>query len=1091
MATYIKGHKNFYPDIKPFTPDYKFLSATLDARQAIYDHNWKAQNDLYNRVVYSDLTNPNSIEYQRQFTEKLGPQLEKISGLDLSLQQNVESAKSVFAPFFQDDTVVYDMVWTGRFNDSVKEYNQLASSNKEEVRQLASADVGLQKLDIDRRKFMNAGRDEILNQPLPELVLDADLVRNAQKFLSELDPELTITMPVPNLIDTGKVDKKGNPIFKEDNKWIITQTNGSLIEGAAYEQIVNSLYNDPRVTKYYDAKSYVQANMFAREALESGQVASEDQGLQLWASETIARIKAKNLEYQGEAEYAVRKANQVNINWSNYAESNGIVPGSLDEQIMQNNLDQAEQLEAELNRYLNQNTFADSDDPDNMATYNKAATLLANYNMDMDMRTAARQFSQRGMKVEQEVNEYSLAEYESRLKRNEASHKYRLDSKLQDAKYNWEMLLKGGPGMGLNWGGVTQEYTGAGSNFTVDEGGEIILENDYTALDALTMEKDFNILQNEMVSMLPDMIVDSGKYDADEDGQYTIPLVSNPDPDNDSDWYTGDIAGITQILGTRVKDDDDLDTDQFEYRDAINNVFGEMQDYYNNTWDVHNADPNKTGDQTLFNSIHERLFGGGAGELPGLAKRFQLYNQAVTLSEEDKTNKINTINASLLKISENDLNSVQHDIREVYGSGWVPPLDDNGNFMSKDAYMKKMYKTIEEAVSNGELDPNQDIDEKWAIDFDLVDDNAVQTVPLPGGGFAVLPVLGQLDRDQIDFHSAKVYDYFYTRLNELTANTSSNTYYNNSRGITSTTGGSNISFKPSQSITSNLNPAVGTDKFMFLKIMQEQMKSDLASATGGSGFVGYTSKDVKNLYEIDSDQIDYTDRDNVIAGWIWDKIITNQASLGDNSKTAFKTTFFSTWGPEVYGENNKLAKDPLAAYQFSNFDDALIKAITNDNTNYPIINGDKATKADIQKVLNTGFTYLFPRASTISANPASYKRTDQGSWLKQNLVMSKNNIFNDSVANVKGYFKNNAPHGRVKAQLVGNNVIISGAVHVYQKDASKYPNGYSVEPFPKRQLDMNSGEEYYDYVMKLLNGQKVKNNAAYKAASNAAIVNNQ
>jgi len=370
----------------------------------------------------------------------------------------------------------------------------------------------------------------------------------------------------------------------------------------------------------------------------------------------------------------------------------------------------------------------------------------------------------------------------------------------------------------------------------------------------------------------------------------------------------------------------------------------------------------------------------------------------------------------------------------------------------------------------------------------------VQTIALPGGGFTVVPLFisgDQLDRDQIDSHSAKVYDYFYTRLNELTATTSSNTYYNNSRGITSTRGGSNISFKPSQSITSNLNPAPGSDKFMFLAIMQEQMKNDLASATGGSGFVGYTAKDVENLYEIDSDQIDYTSKDNIIAQWIWNKIITDQASLGDKSKTAFKTTFFSTWGPEVYDENNKLAKDPLAAYQFSNFDDALTKAITSDNTNYPMIGGDKATKADIQKVLNTGFTYLFPRAATISANPASFRNTDQGSWLKQNLAMMPNNILNDSVANVKGYFKDNAPHGRLKAQLVGNNVIISGAIHVYQPDVSKYPNGYSIEPFPKRQLDMNNGEEYYDYIMKILNGQKVKNNAAYKAASNAASVNNQ
>lgn len=182
MATYIKGEKNFYPDIKPFTPDYKFLSATLDARQAKYNAGWKAQNDLYNKVVYSPLTNPNSLEYQRQYAEKLGPSLEKISGMDLSLEQNVQTAKSAFAPFFEDDEVVYDMVWTGAYNDAIKKYQELASSNNQETRELANSEVSLRKLEIDRRKFMEAGRGELQSQPLPELILDADLVQNAQKI---------------------------------------------------------------------------------------------------------------------------------------------------------------------------------------------------------------------------------------------------------------------------------------------------------------------------------------------------------------------------------------------------------------------------------------------------------------------------------------------------------------------------------------------------------------------------------------------------------------------------------------------------------------------------------------------------------------------------------------------------------------------------------------------------------------------------------------------------------------------------------------------------------------------------------------------
>ena len=32
MATYIKGADTYLPDIKPFTPDYKFLSAVLETK---------------------------------------------------------------------------------------------------------------------------------------------------------------------------------------------------------------------------------------------------------------------------------------------------------------------------------------------------------------------------------------------------------------------------------------------------------------------------------------------------------------------------------------------------------------------------------------------------------------------------------------------------------------------------------------------------------------------------------------------------------------------------------------------------------------------------------------------------------------------------------------------------------------------------------------------------------------------------------------------------------------------------------------------------------------------------------------------------
>ena len=115
MATYVPGSETYLPDIKPFTPDYKFLSAVLDVRQDKYNTNWQATNDVYNKVVYADLSREDNNDKREQYVNNLAPSLEKIAGMDLSLAQNAQSAKSVFAPFFEDQLIVKDMVKTANY----------------------------------------------------------------------------------------------------------------------------------------------------------------------------------------------------------------------------------------------------------------------------------------------------------------------------------------------------------------------------------------------------------------------------------------------------------------------------------------------------------------------------------------------------------------------------------------------------------------------------------------------------------------------------------------------------------------------------------------------------------------------------------------------------------------------------------------------------------------------------------------------------------------------------------------------------------------------------------------------------------------
>ena len=100
MATYIPGVEDKIPQSQPFVPDYKFLSDVLQVRQDRYDRNYKQLNDVYGKVVHADLTRDENRYVRDQYAEQLAPQVQQISGLDLSLQENVDAAYALFKPFY-------------------------------------------------------------------------------------------------------------------------------------------------------------------------------------------------------------------------------------------------------------------------------------------------------------------------------------------------------------------------------------------------------------------------------------------------------------------------------------------------------------------------------------------------------------------------------------------------------------------------------------------------------------------------------------------------------------------------------------------------------------------------------------------------------------------------------------------------------------------------------------------------------------------------------------------------------------------------------------------------------------------------------
>ena len=431
MATYVPGAKNILPDIQPFTPDYKFLSAVLDVRQDKYSTNFKATNDVYNKVVYADLSREDNKERRDQYVDNLAPSLEKIAGMDLSLAQNADSAKAVFAPFFEDKLMVRDVVFTSAYRKEMDYANRLLDSQNREQREKWWG-PGVKALQYKMDDFVNATPDQALNFGLPKYVEDADLVETAQKILGEMKPPLKMNVTVA----------KRNPDGTIDPMWNIEQQNGDLIVGAAQEYLMKTLQDDPRIQRAYQTQSYVQSRDFAAEGIAAGDYTSVQEGQQAWAAEIIRKVEANNNARLSKTQTKVQELEDINLRWSDYQKNTGIIPGSDEDKTMKKQMNAYEAMKAELNNQLQvQDRASKPIGEGSQASLNRAYQLLMSSNMMGDMITAAKNFSMREFEAKLVETPYSKYKYKKSLQDSAARNARQLMLDKEAIRYKNERQL--------------------------------------------------------------------------------------------------------------------------------------------------------------------------------------------------------------------------------------------------------------------------------------------------------------------------------------------------------------------------------------------------------------------------------------------------------------------------------------------------------------------------------------------------------------------------------------------------------------------------------------------------------------------------
>ena len=194
MATYLQGVTDYIPDYQPFQPDLNFYANLMQTKQTQYDTNWNALNNVYGQLYGADLTHDLNIKKKDELLKQIDFNLKRVSGLDLSLEQNVNQAMQVFRPFYEDRYLMKDMAWTKNWRNTYADAEALNNSPDEKQHSKYWAE-GMRGLEYRRQMFKEASLDETLSMGDAKYTPKVDVLKEYMDFAKKYDIGMVTQTP--------------------------------------------------------------------------------------------------------------------------------------------------------------------------------------------------------------------------------------------------------------------------------------------------------------------------------------------------------------------------------------------------------------------------------------------------------------------------------------------------------------------------------------------------------------------------------------------------------------------------------------------------------------------------------------------------------------------------------------------------------------------------------------------------------------------------------------------------------------------------------------------------------------------------------
>ncbi len=242
MARYPQGVTSFIPSYQAYQPDFTMMGKMLSIRQNQYDQNWKKLNNVYGSLLYADTTHEQSQEVKDQLKNEIDFNLRRVSGLDLSLEQNVAAAQQVFQPFYENSSLMYDMAATKNISAARAKGDSYKNSADPEYSQLYW-DKGMDEINYRVQEFKETPYDQIQSSGLAQV---------------NYTPNFNIAKEAMALAkDFGDIKTPSS-----DGKYDYVTTNGQQLQGYLQKLFQVSIGQDPRAQAKFKTEAYVDRKNF-------------------------------------------------------------------------------------------------------------------------------------------------------------------------------------------------------------------------------------------------------------------------------------------------------------------------------------------------------------------------------------------------------------------------------------------------------------------------------------------------------------------------------------------------------------------------------------------------------------------------------------------------------------------------------------------------------------------------------------------------------------------------------------------------------------------------------------------------------------